>query len=275
MPPATSDPPISSAVLREMRVGDMDIPLRRARAKPQAESIAGYGAQQVKSCPPLDSRSWGVQNRLAGCRNFTSGQFCRGCAGTAWNSKKATRSASIWAPRSRRSPIWTRTATRSRSLNEDDEVETPSLILLAESGHVVVGPSRTRAAMEDPQNVVERIKRHMGHVGVQADVRRPRDHAGVPLRADPQEAQAGRREADRQDRQRRDHGAVLLQRRPPQGHAGRRADRRAERGRHHQRADGRHADLRLGPQGAGRRGGEATPSPSWRWSTTWAAARST
>jgi molecular chaperone DnaK len=46
--------------------------------------------------------------------------------------------------------------------NEEEEVETPSLILLAESGHVVVGPSRNRAAMEDPQNVVERVKRQMG-----------------------------------------------------------------------------------------------------------------
>src|SRR5690242_3661225 len=46
--------------------------------------------------------------------------------------------------------------------NDDDSVETPSLILLAESGRVVVGPSRTRAAMEDPQNVIERVKRHMG-----------------------------------------------------------------------------------------------------------------
>lgn len=46
--------------------------------------------------------------------------------------------------------------------NEDDEVETASLILLAESGHVVVGPNRTRAAMEEPKNVVECIKRQMG-----------------------------------------------------------------------------------------------------------------
>jgi molecular chaperone DnaK len=46
--------------------------------------------------------------------------------------------------------------------NEDDEVETPSLILLATSGHVVVGPNRNRAAMEDPANVVERVKRFMG-----------------------------------------------------------------------------------------------------------------
>lgn len=46
--------------------------------------------------------------------------------------------------------------------NDDDDVETPSLVLLAESGRVVVGPNRSRAAMEDPQNVVERIKRRMG-----------------------------------------------------------------------------------------------------------------
>ena len=47
--------------------------------------------------------------------------------------------------------------------NDDDEVETPSVILLAESGHVIVGPSRMRAAMEDPDHVVERVKRHMGN----------------------------------------------------------------------------------------------------------------
>ncbi|MBQ3453871.1 MAG: Hsp70 family protein [Thermoguttaceae bacterium] len=48
--------------------------------------------------------------------------------------------------------------------NEDDEVETASVILLAESKHVIVGPNRSRAAMEDPENVVERIKRQMGVV---------------------------------------------------------------------------------------------------------------
>ncbi len=47
--------------------------------------------------------------------------------------------------------------------NDDDEVETPSLILLAESGHVVVGPARVRAAVEDPQNVIDRVKRYMGN----------------------------------------------------------------------------------------------------------------
>jgi molecular chaperone DnaK len=48
--------------------------------------------------------------------------------------------------------------------NDEGEVEVPSLILLAETGHVIVGPSRSRAAFEDPDRVVERIKREMGHV---------------------------------------------------------------------------------------------------------------
>ncbi len=46
--------------------------------------------------------------------------------------------------------------------NEDDDVETPSLVLLAEGGHVIVGPNRMRAAVEEPEHVVERIKREMG-----------------------------------------------------------------------------------------------------------------
>jgi len=46
--------------------------------------------------------------------------------------------------------------------NEDGDFEIPSLVLLADSGHVVIGPNRMRAAMEDPSHVVERIKRHMG-----------------------------------------------------------------------------------------------------------------
>lgn len=55
--------------------------------------------------------------------------------------------------------------------NDDGELETPSLILLADTGHVVVGPNRTRAAMEDPDNVVQWIKRHMG----EADYKRTFD----------------------------------------------------------------------------------------------------
>jgi molecular chaperone DnaK len=48
--------------------------------------------------------------------------------------------------------------------NDDDDVETASLVLLTERKHVIVGPNRARAALEDPENVVERIKRHMGDV---------------------------------------------------------------------------------------------------------------
>lgn len=46
--------------------------------------------------------------------------------------------------------------------NDEGDVETPSLVLLADGGHVIVGPNRTRAAMENPDHVVERIKREMG-----------------------------------------------------------------------------------------------------------------
>ncbi len=46
--------------------------------------------------------------------------------------------------------------------NDEGDAETPSVIVLSETGHVVVGPNRMRAAMEDPQNVVDRVKRHMG-----------------------------------------------------------------------------------------------------------------
>ncbi|MGO8751604.1 MAG: Hsp70 family protein [Thermoguttaceae bacterium] len=46
--------------------------------------------------------------------------------------------------------------------NEDDDVETASMVLLTARGHVIVGPNRSRAAMEDPERVVQWIKRHMG-----------------------------------------------------------------------------------------------------------------
>lgn len=46
--------------------------------------------------------------------------------------------------------------------NEDDDEETASLILLTDTKNVIVGPPRNRAALEKPENVVERIKRHMG-----------------------------------------------------------------------------------------------------------------
>ena len=53
--------------------------------------------------------------------------------------------------------------------NDDDQEETPSLVLLSDGGRVIVGPNRTRAAMEDPERVVERIKRYMGEASFQQD----------------------------------------------------------------------------------------------------------
>ncbi|QGJ70809.1 Molecular chaperone DnaK [Planctomycetales bacterium 10988] len=47
--------------------------------------------------------------------------------------------------------------------NEDGEEETPSLVIFGENGQIIVGASRARAAMEDPDRVVERIKREMGN----------------------------------------------------------------------------------------------------------------
>ncbi len=46
--------------------------------------------------------------------------------------------------------------------NDEGDVATASLVLLAEGRHVIVGPNRARAAVEDPMNVIDRIKRHMG-----------------------------------------------------------------------------------------------------------------
>ena len=159
--------------------------------------------------------------------------------------------------------------------NDDDEVETPSLILLAESGHVVVGPARMRAAVEDPAERHRPRQAVHGQCRLQANVRRPRDHARVPVGLDSQKVAPGRGEADRQDRQRRDHGPLLLQRSPPQGDRRRRPHRRPERGRSAQRTDRRHADLRLGTGRAGRRRKARTLVRTRRWSTIWAAARST
>ena len=47
--------------------------------------------------------------------------------------------------------------------NADGRPITPSVVLLGESGHVVVGPSFERIAIEDPTRIVEAVKREMGH----------------------------------------------------------------------------------------------------------------
>src|SRR6185369_6830499 len=47
--------------------------------------------------------------------------------------------------------------------NSDGKTTTPSVVLLGESGHVIVGPSPERISVEAPDNVVEAIKRQMGN----------------------------------------------------------------------------------------------------------------
>lgn len=46
--------------------------------------------------------------------------------------------------------------------NADDQPITPSVILLGEDDHVIVGPSYERISVEDPQRIVEAVKRQMG-----------------------------------------------------------------------------------------------------------------
>ena len=47
--------------------------------------------------------------------------------------------------------------------NADEQVITPSVVLLSDDGKVVVGPSFERISLEDPSNVIEAIKREMGN----------------------------------------------------------------------------------------------------------------
>jgi molecular chaperone DnaK len=47
--------------------------------------------------------------------------------------------------------------------NADDRPITPSVVLLGEDGHVLVGPSFERISIEDPSHIVEAIKRQMGN----------------------------------------------------------------------------------------------------------------
>jgi molecular chaperone DnaK len=46
--------------------------------------------------------------------------------------------------------------------NADGKTTTPSVVILGEAGHVVVGPSPERVSVENPENIVEAIKRQMG-----------------------------------------------------------------------------------------------------------------
>lgn len=48
-------------------------------------------------------------------------------------------------------------------LNTDGKKITPSVVLLGEDGHVLVGPSFERISLEQPDHVVEAVKRQMGN----------------------------------------------------------------------------------------------------------------
>ncbi|MEZ6050577.1 MAG: Hsp70 family protein [Planctomycetaceae bacterium] len=47
--------------------------------------------------------------------------------------------------------------------NSDGRTITPSVVLFGDDGHVIVGPTIERMAMENPKNIVEAIKRQMGN----------------------------------------------------------------------------------------------------------------
>jgi len=47
--------------------------------------------------------------------------------------------------------------------NVDDRTITPSVVLLGDDGHVLVGPSYERISIEDPGKIIEAIKREMGN----------------------------------------------------------------------------------------------------------------
>ncbi len=48
-------------------------------------------------------------------------------------------------------------------INADGKTITPSIVILSDEGQVVVGPSFERMSVEDPQRIVEAIKRQMGN----------------------------------------------------------------------------------------------------------------
>ncbi|MCG6154766.1 Hsp70 family protein [Rubinisphaera margarita] len=47
--------------------------------------------------------------------------------------------------------------------NADDRTITPSIVILSEEGQVVVGPTFERMSVEDPQRIIEAVKRQMGN----------------------------------------------------------------------------------------------------------------
>ncbi len=131
-------------------------------------------------------------------------------------------------------------------LNADDRPITPSVVhLLGDEGQVMVGPSFERISIEEPDHVVEAVKREMGNKDFYKVYQNKKLTSefvsALILKKLKQDAEA----KNRPDCQRGAHRALLLQRRTPQSDAGFRPHRGAECDRHHQRADGRHAGLRL------------------------------
>lgn len=47
--------------------------------------------------------------------------------------------------------------------NTDGRTITPSIVILSEEGQVVVGPTFERMSVEDPQRIIEAVKRQMGN----------------------------------------------------------------------------------------------------------------
>ena len=114
--------------------------------------------------------------------------------------------------------------------NADDRTITPSVVLLADDGKVLVGPSFERISIEDPEHIVEAVKREMGnkdfYVVYQGKKLTPEFISAMILK-----------KTNRPNHERRHHRPLLLQRRPKESHARRWKNCRPECDRHHQRTD--------------------------------------
>ncbi len=158
--------------------------------------------------------------------------------------------------------------------NADDKPITPSVVLLGEDGHVLVGPSFERISIEDPSHIVEAIKRQMGNKDFYIVYQNKR--------LTPEFISALIMKKLKQDCEKRIGpiaNAVITVpyyfndiRRKATQDAGQ--DRRPECGRHPERADGRHAWPTPGSKASW---AAATSKPRKRrsWCTTWEAERST
>ena len=150
--------------------------------------------------------------------------------------------------------------------NSDDKPITPSVVLLGEDGHVLVGPSFERISIEDPSHIVEAIKRQMGNKDFYIVYQNKR--------LTPEFISALIMKKLKQDCEKRIGpiaNAVITVpyyfndiRRKATQDAGQ--DRRAQRRRHPERADGGDAGVRLDQGGAGprRSAGQGKDDPGLR-----------